>query len=272
MSGISLLQFLAGQLLYLHPFNVLLWIPGLIFLLFSKAAKSYRVLGWIWVWVFLLLVVTKSKIYYLAPAYAALFAAGGFALERWLARNGKKRLKSVFISLLLIGGILLTPISVPILNIDTLETYIHAITFGGFKNIYEITSDLRGMFGWEKRVQTVAEVYNSFSPQQKNRAIIWAAGYGEAGAIDYFGQRYGLPKAVSLSMTYWLWGLPEGERDIIIVAGYRKKDIEHIFGQVEVAAEVELKNVNPWQTPFPVLICRNPKSPLQDIWARNRPW
>jgi len=272
MSGISLLQFIAGQFFYLHPFNAILWISGLAFFLFFKAGKSYRILGWIWLAVFILLVVTKSKIYYLAPAYVILIAGGGISVERWVLRKRKKWLRNGIFSFLLIGGILMTPVSVPILDINTLEKYIHSISFGAFKNIYELTGDLRGMFGWEKRVRTVAEVYHSLSSEEKERCVIWGGGYGNAGAIDYFGKKYGLPNAVSLSMTYWLWGLPEGERDIVIVMGIKKKDIEHIFGKVETAAEVELKNVNPWQTPFPVLICRFPKRSLADIWEKNRPW
>lgn len=272
MSGISLLQFLAGQLLYLHPFNVILWLPGLIYFLVSKKGKSYRVLGWIWLTVFILLVVTKSKIYYLAPAYAALMAGGGLALESWVKKKNRKNLKTGLIAFLLLGGIILTPISVPILDIDTNEKYINTITFGVFKNIYEITSDLRSMFGWQKRVQTVAEVYHCLSAEEQKKTVIWAFDYGNAGAIDYFGKKYELPKAVSLSMTYWLWGVPEGHSDIVIAVGIKKKNIEHVFDQMELAAEVELKYVNPWQTPFSVLICRFPKSSLSAIWEKNRPW
>jgi hypothetical protein len=42
MSGISPPQFLAGQLLYPHPFNIILWLWGLLFLLFSRTGKPYR--------------------------------------------------------------------------------------------------------------------------------------------------------------------------------------------------------------------------------------
>jgi uncharacterized membrane protein len=272
MSGISALQFLAGQLLYLHPFNAVLWISGLLFFLRSKGEKSCRLLGWIWIAVFVLLLVTKSKIYYLAPAYVILFVGGGIAVEKWVRRKAKTWLKPVFISALLTGGLLLGPISVPYMDIDTTENYIHTITFGAFKNIYELTADLRSMFGWEKRVKAVADVYHGLSPEEQKQAVIWAFGYGNAGAIDYLGKEYGLPDSVSLTLSYWLWGVPKDKGNIVICMGIKKKNIEHIFDEVEVAAEVELKHVNPWQSPFPVLICRSPKTPLPEIWKKNRPW
>ena len=272
MSGISTLQFLAGQLLYLNPVNAILWISGLVFLLFRKAGRPYRVLGWIWLAVFLLLLATKSKIYYLAPAYAAVLAGGGLAVENWTLKRGRDRLKAGFISLLLLGGLLLGPVSLPYFDIDTTESYIHAITFNQFQNIGELTSDLRGMFGWEKRVKTIADVYHNLPAEEREQAVIWAFGYGNAGAVDLLGEKYGLPRAASLTLSYWLWGVPEGKGDIVIGVGIRKKNIEHAFEEVEVAAEVELEHVNPWQTPFTVLICRHPKTPLPEIWKVNRPW
>lgn len=272
MSGISTLQFLAGQLLYLHPFNAVLWISGLVFFLFTKAGKSYRVLGWIWLAVFILLVFTRSKIYYLAPAYPALLAGGGVVLERWVLRKSRVWLKPVIISILFIGGTAMAPLSLPIFNINTTEKYIHGVTFGAFKNIYEMTKDLRGMFGWQERVEAVAKVYNSLSPGEQERSVIFAAGYGNAGAVDYFGKAHGLPNAVSLSMTYWLWGVPEGPIDTVIGMGFSKETMDKLFEEVELAAEVELKNVNPWNSPFPVTVCRKPKYTLQHLWKKNRPW
>ncbi|MBI5092467.1 MAG: glycosyltransferase family 39 protein [Candidatus Hydrogenedentes bacterium] len=70
MSRISSVEFLFGQLLYLHPFNAPIWIAGLWYYLRAEAGRPYRVLGWVYVTVLVLLLVAKSKIYYLAPAYA----------------------------------------------------------------------------------------------------------------------------------------------------------------------------------------------------------
>jgi hypothetical protein len=272
MSGISPLQFIAGQVLYLHPFNTILWVWGLLFLLLSRAAKPYRALGWIWLSVFVLLIFAKSKIYYLAPAYPTLFAAGAVALERWVVRVGATWLKPATVVFMLGGGLVLGPISIPYMDIDSTESFINAITFNRFQNIYELTGDLHAMFGWEDRVKTVADVYHRLPPADREHAVIWASNYGIAGAVDLLGGKYRLPRAASLDLTYWLWGVREGKGDVVILAGFRKEDIEHIFKEVEPAAEVDLDHVNPWQTPFRVLIGRSPVKPLPEIWERNRPW
>ena len=271
MSGIPALQFIAGQLLYLNPINAVLWISGLVFF-FKKGGKQYRVLGWIWLSVFILLLFVKSKIYYMAPAYPALLAGGGIALEKWILDRGKNWLKSFSMSVMILFGACLGPLSLPVLNINTLERYVNVITFGAFKNIYEITGDLRSMFGWEEKVEAVAKVYNSLPEDERKRTMIFAAGYGNAGAIDYFGEKYGLPRATSLSMTYWLWGIPEGPIDTVIGMGFKKEQLVKAFKKVEVASVTHLENVNPWAREFTITLCREPASPLPQIWKRNRPW
>jgi 4-amino-4-deoxy-L-arabinose transferase-like glycosyltransferase len=271
MEGISLFQFITGQFLYMHPLNAVIWIAGLFFF-FSRKGKPYRLLGWLWISVFVLLMISKSKIYYLAPAYPSIIAGGSIVVGSWLHRRGKIWLRYTVVTILAVGGIALMPLSVPMLPLRTTEQYMDIITFGAFENIFELTGDLRGMFGWMERVNAVAKVYNSLPEGEKKRAIILAAGYGNAGAVDYFGKPLGLPEARSLSMSYWLWGLPEGPIETVIGMGFSKKSMEGIFHEVELAAEIELEQVNPWETPFPITICRQPKKSLHSIWSKNRPW
>ncbi|MCP3960949.1 MAG: glycosyltransferase family 39 protein [bacterium] len=270
MSGISALQFVAGQLLYLNPFAAPVWIAGLWYF-FSQPGKRYRVLGWIWVTVFILLIVIKSKIYYLAPAYPALLAGGGLAFER-LVERGRAWLRPAAISGLAAGGLIFLPVSLPILSIDAIERYVTTITFGAFENVYELTGDLRGMFGWPERVAAVAEVYDRLPPEERERAVILTSSYGKAGAVDYFGEAYGLPKAVSFHMTYHLWGLPEGPIDTVIALGIPADQLEKLYEEVTVEARLELDNVNPWDRELEVAVCRRPKVDLHEIWAKNRRW
>jgi hypothetical protein len=272
MAGVSKIQFVAGQLLYLNPFAAFVWIWGLVFL-FSKMGKPYRVLGLIWLSVFLLLLATDSKIYYLSPAYPPIVAAGGVAIERWIAKGQRReRLKPLFVALLLTGGILFAPLSLPFLSIRNTDRFVETVTFGAMGNIYELTGDLHGMFGWPERVEAVAEVWAQVPAHERPRTVLFAAGYGNAGAIDFLGRKRGLPPAVSLSQTYWMWGLPEGPIETTIAVGFRPETLEKIWERVEVVRSVDLEDVHPSDTPFTVAICREPKLPLNDLWARNRPW
>jgi len=160
----------------------------------------------------------------------------------------------------------------PYLSIQSTDRFVDRVTFGAMGNIYELTGDLHGMFGWPERVRAVAEVWARIPAAERPRTVLLAAGYGNAGAIDLLGRRYGLPRSVSLSETYWMWGLPEGAMDTVIAVGFHTETLERIWNEVEVVRSVELQNVNSGSNPFHVAICRRPRTPLRDLWARNRPW
>ena len=219
MSRISQFQFLFGQLLYIGLFSAVLWIWGLVFV-FGRKGRPLRLFGWIWLSVFVLLILSGSKIYYLAPAYPPLLAAGSAALEGWIREKARPRLKPASVALLLVSGSAFFPLSLPMLSVDKTEKYVQAVTLGALKNIYELTADLRGMFGWQERVDAVAEVYGRLTPEEQKRTIIFAADYGNAGAIDSPGRGRGLPRAFSLSMTYWMWGPPKEPFDTVIGIGF----------------------------------------------------
>lgn len=271
MAGIAALQFVAGQFLYLNPAAAWLWIAGLAFC-FSPAGRRWRALGWIWVTVFLVLLAAKSKIYYLAPAYPAILAAGGVATERFIARSGRAWLRPAAIAVLVAGGLALAPLSVPMLSIEATDRFVDAVTFGAFGNIYELTGDLHGMFGWPERVRAVERAYRALPLGERERTMIWGSDYGTAGAIDLFGRSRGLPPAASLANSYWTWGLPDGPIDTVLTAGFSRGTLDRVFDEVEILEEIEIEHVGPDDRDFVVAACRKPKRPMAEIWSMNRPW
>src|SRR4029077_19114602 len=76
------------------------------------------------------------------------------------------------------------------------------------------------MFGWPEQVQAVSRAYNSLSPEEKSHAAILAYNYGEAGAIDYLGKHYGVPKAISGHNHYGVWGPRGATGEVVIVIGF----------------------------------------------------
>jgi hypothetical protein len=63
-------------------------------------------------------------------------------------------------------------------------------------------------FGWKEMVATVGKVYNGLTADVRAKTAIFARNYGQAGASDLFGHRYGLPKAISGHQNYFFWGPP----------------------------------------------------------------
>jgi hypothetical protein len=122
------------------------------------------------------------------------------------------------------------------------------------------------MFGWDNMVDTVAGVYNSLSPEEKEKCVIGASNYGEAGAIDLFGSKYGLPHAISSHNSYWMWGPGEKPGEIAIVVGGNPDVYRRLWEDVRQAATVNSPYAMPFETDLPVYLCRRPKISLQEAW------
>jgi hypothetical protein len=73
-------------------------------------------------------------------------------------------------------------------------------------------------------VEAVAGVYNSLPPEQCAQTAILAGNYGGAGAIDFFGPRYGLTKAISAHQNYYYWGPRQDTGKSIVRLEWNLKD------------------------------------------------
>ena len=67
-------------------------------------------------------------------------------------------------------------------------------------------------FEWDEMAAATSIVFHSLTTEEQAKTAIFANNYGEAGAIDFFGPRYGLPKAISGHQTYFYWGPRSGGR------------------------------------------------------------
>jgi len=266
------LQFIAASALGLHPFNVPIWLAGVGFFFLGKAGNPFRLFGWVFVSILGLFLLTQAKPYYLAPAYLFLLAGGAVAIEAFIQQRNWNWLKRASIVTLLAGGVMTAPYVLPILPV---ETFIKYQAWMGIKAPREekgkagkLPQQYADMFGWENMAATVAKVYNSLSPEEKLKCVIGASNYGEAGAIDFFGKKYGLPNAISSHNSYWIWGPGEKPGEVLIVVGGNSKDYHAMYEDVQQAATVTCEFAVPFETDLPVYLCRRPKMTLQLVWPR----
>jgi hypothetical protein len=115
-------------------------------------------------------------------------------------------------------------------------------------------------------VKVVASVYRSLPAEDRAHCAILAANYGEAGAIDYFGPSYGLPRAISPHNNYYLWGPGDSSDNVVIAVGMDLGKLQLLFGDVQKAATIVDSYAVPDESNLPVYICRNPRIPLSQAW------
>jgi hypothetical protein len=221
-------------------------------------------------------IVTMSpRVYYLYPAFPLLFAAGSVVWEAWCNRPRREWIKFAYPALMVITAAVIASLAIPVLPV---ETYIRetktlhlrppAIETHRLGPLPQLFAD---QFGWEEMAATVARVYNSLPRDVRTKTAIFAQNYGQAGAIDLFGPKYGLPPAISGHQTYFLWG-PRGYtgESVIVMAG-RQDDLETRFASVEKVASVYHPYSMPYEH-FDVFYCRGLRQPLNEIWPQVKNW
>ena len=269
------LAFFAGQVLMLSPVLSLVWIAGLWFLLFHREGKRYRALGITYLVFLAAMMALKGKDYYLAPIYPMLFAAGGAFWERAIAMRGLRWVKLALPATVLVVGIISAPIVLPILPPQKVLPYFRALGVGiprtetGMKSL--LPQYFADEFGWPEMVEKVAGVYNSLPPEQRAKTAILGGNYGEAGAIDFFGPRYGLPKAISAHQNYYYWGPRQYTGESVILLGWSLKGAQHWCGRVEEGPRNSPYYGMGWEQ-YTILICHNFKKPLAEAWPRLKVW
>jgi hypothetical protein len=129
-------------------------------------------------------------------------------------------------------------------------------------------------FGWQEIVDETAVAWSRLTPDERldKNCGIFAQDYGQAGAIDFLGRRYGLPPALSGHQTWFLWGPRGYSGNCLIVLGDRRRRLEELFEHVEW---VGTSAPNPFalEQEIDVYICRGPKfGTLADIWPQLKKW
>ena len=273
---LSLVEFMAQQVLLVHPLNAPVWLAGLFGLLLSKRLKPFRFLGWSYLISLASFILLKGKNYYLAPIYPMLLAAGAVMIEALIIRLRQFWLEPVMILLLLAGGAYLAPIVVPVLTVDRFISYMNSLPFKlpRTEHSHESASlpqHYADQFGWEELTAMTATAWSRLTPEERKDCGIFAQNYGQAGAIDFFGPRYGLPRALSGHQTYFLWGPRGYSGNCMIVIDDDKETLSEIFEQVELVGESDNRyalehNITVW-------LCKGSKfGKLSDFWPHVKKW
>ena len=118
-------------------------------------------------------------------------------------------------------------------------------------------------------VATVDRVYKDLPERERAKACVLTGNYGEAGAIDFFGRRYGLPQAISGHNSYYLWGPRGCTGEVVISIGVPRKRLDIAgFGDIQQEAATECRYCMPDEDHLPVYVCRDPKMSFREAWPK----
>jgi Dolichyl-phosphate-mannose-protein mannosyltransferase len=264
------LRFVGEQALFLNPLALPIWLAGLLWCFFAPEGKRFQFLGWSYLIVMGTFMVGGGKSYYPLPFYPVLFAAGAIAWER-VASLWWRWTRRVLVPLIVVSGLAAVPFGVPVLSVDTFLRYART-----FPRLFHIQTErdatvalpqlYADMFGWSELANTVARIYHALPADEQDGCAILGGNYGEAGAIDYYGPRLGLPKAISGHNSYFDWGPRGYSGACVILIGERSDRYKQYFGESDLVATVSNPHGMPIEQDIPVYVCRKPKAPLARLW------
>ena len=273
------LQFFFQQLLVVNPFAAPVWLAGLFALLFWRPLRPYRALGWAYLVSYTVIFLQHGKNYYLAPVYPMLFAAGAVAIDSVLGELPSPRawLKPVIVSVVLLSGAYLSPIVVPMFSPERFLAYAKTLPFKLPVNEHSharaaLPQWYSDQFGWKEIADETAVGWNHIPQAERSDCGIFAQDYGQAGAIDFFGRREGLPGAMSGDRTYWIWGPHNYSGNCMIVLDDRKEVLERYWNQVE---SIGRSAPNPYalEQQIPVFLCKGKKfDSWANVWPHLKRW
>ena len=271
LTHVTWYAFLSEQPLMVGPAAFLVAASGAYWLVRRRAWRSCAVVGWACIAAFLLLFLLHGKGYYIGPIYPTLFAAGAVMLEQWRRPVWAPAFRWAAVAGTAAFGLTALPIGVPILGPQATASYARAIgatralvTNRGVMD--QLPQDYADMLGWEQQSQAVARVVATLTPAEREQAVIFAANYGEAGAAEFYGPRYGLPPVVCASGSYWFFGPGTRPGAVLVGLGLDSADLARAYGEVHPAGWID----SPWSVDeerrVPMVVARLPRQTLQEIW------
>jgi hypothetical protein len=270
----SIQQYLVNILMYVSPLLLPLWLIGLYRIFRRLGGVNYGFFGLLFLVTFVLMFILHATPRMIVELFIPFLAGGAVFIEEVTAGlRVESWLKTISVIYLLIAGMVNVSFSLPVIPINLLPDVI-----GSYKYLYAPLKEfnggsndppifLSGRVGWEELARDVADVYNALPPEDHAVVGIYADVYPTAGAIDQFGPQYGLPHAVSESLTYYLWG-PGYSWDVMIIISDRMNSMSVFFDKCEQKAISQREYVG--RLRFYIYVCRDLKVPVNRIWTKAR--
>ncbi|PKP29588.1 MAG: hypothetical protein CVU00_14850 [Bacteroidetes bacterium HGW-Bacteroidetes-17] len=268
LEKISRLDILANLVMAINPAtSLLLVIPAIIYIIRVKDNSVIRIVSVAIGLSFLLLLYKNGKAYYFFPIILTILPFGALFWERIVLV--KRKWIMYPITVLLILGAVLIPFGMPVYSFNRYleKVYPHEkkdIEGGKYGVKYD---EYYTQEKWETTMQAVQYVYNSLPNNEKENCLIWGKHYGQAGAVNLFGEAYNLPEAFSYHGSFFSW-TPEGKMpETVIGLSYQVGDFfKSYFEEVTLVKSIYNPFADNEEELYQrIYICRKPKQDFEKM-------
>ncbi len=268
-------QALELQFLGVNPATVLVWVPGLLYLLLSHRMRAYRPLAIAFVALFVVIIFSgQRRGDRIVGIYPVVWAAGAAFWDQWRPR-GYLALRSVLCALLLAVGALVVPATLPVLPPQSVAAYfewigeespeIEAGDVGKSIPLY-----FMGRLEWERFADQVITTWESLPAEQRERSVVLAPHWVFTSVVEYYGRNRNLAPVVAPHNAYWFWREEAAGRDVVLSVGVADEVLERWFADSRRLAVFECEYCAVFRPDLPIHVSTGPVRPLPDLLTEWR--
>ncbi len=270
----SPVEILIEQIVFANPATFPLWLTGVIALAFRRG-KEFRLMLFAYLFLMAMMIAGQSsRPDRIASIYTFLIAFGAVTIEQEMKKKGRLVVQLTLGVLMITGGVLLTPVFIPLMAPQQLKAHIARL---GLKMDLEegkkgepIPQWLADRLGWHELAEEVAEVYHGLPSAERQNPVIISANYGHAGALELYGPELGLPAVYATHNAFHTWGPPSDSVKTYIAVSINIEEVKTMFDSVEEATVVYCPDCTRPQREMPIYILRGPKFSIEKEWKRFR--
>ena len=255
-----------------NPYTMIILIMGAGFLILKKQNSEYKVFGILFLLIFIFFFINRTgRIDRISFSLLGVIPAGAIFVNQLLEKMKHKWIYYAGGILMISSFIMIIPLLMPFLNYE----YSAKLTnFYGLNTEVEagkkplIPQLLADRIGWQEKADMVGQVYLSLPETEREKTIIAADNYGNAGALELYGKKYGFKNVVSGHNNYYIWSSERLEGDIIL----QLTDNDSYEGLIKAYEIVDSTNVifdneycSPNERNLTVFICRKPRHSKQEL-------
>ncbi len=203
--------------------GTLIWIAGVLSLIWYTPFRPYRFIGWTFLLVMALFIYLKAKGYYAYGIYPILVALGGVYWEQLFSKGWLRYLRPVWVVVIIFPMAWLFRLIFPVLSPQQLHaamTPLRQEIFCRWEDgkLHELPQDFADMRGWRDLAALTVKAYQQIPDSEHKNTLILCENYGQAGAINYYAGKAVRP-AITFSADYVFWFPKMDSLHYLIVVG-----------------------------------------------------
>jgi 4-amino-4-deoxy-L-arabinose transferase-like glycosyltransferase len=268
----SLIEALSLQVQGASP--VILWVPGMVYLLFSRRARVYRPLGIAFLVLLVVIVFSgQRRADRIAGIYPIVVAAGATLWDQWRGR-WHRVVRVTLLVFLVTWGAFIVPATLPVLSPRATADYFAAI--GAKPEIEKVDIGQQiplyflGRLEWERVAADVMAAWDSLSRDEQERSVVLTRHWVFASVIEYYSRNRRHPPVVAPHNAYWFWRGEAAGRDVVVTVGVEQDTLVRYFAHRRLLGTFRCRYCAIFRPDLPIYVATGPVRPLIDVLGESR--